>query len=74
MAAHVVATDARSIPASVVSAAAATYGLDPNVVVVLTRVAAAADTTDAGMDRASVATTWDAMVHACGDVRAGRRA
>ena len=40
MAAHVVATDARSIPASVVSAAAATYGLDPNVVVVLTRVAA----------------------------------
>ena len=40
MAAHVVATDARSIPAYVVSAAAATYGLDPNVVVVLTRVAA----------------------------------
>ena len=40
MASHVVATDARSIPASVVSAAAATYGLDPNVVVVLTRVAA----------------------------------
>ena len=37
-------------------------------------VAAAADTTDAGMDRASVATTWAAMVHACGDVRAGRRA
>ena len=40
MASHVVATDARSIPASVVSAAAATYGLDPDVVVVLTRVAA----------------------------------
>ena len=39
MASHVLATDARSLPASVVSAAAA-YGLDPEVVLVLTRVAA----------------------------------
>ena len=40
MASHVLATDARSLPASVVSAAAAAYGLDPEVVLVLTRVAA----------------------------------